>query len=177
MAVVEITNVSAGVDRMAALASLFSILDTTSLCTIATCDSNREPAAATAFYALDRDNLVLYVLTRLHTEHCQNIVANGRAALTVFATTQNFTDAKRGVQLTAAAAPTSPEGLEHAFGIYLAAYPELGNWVETASDIEEKLDGCLFSFVIEHGKVFDEPKFGTEVWIDVDFAEREPHIG
>lgn len=169
---IDITSVSNGADQSAVRASLLDILDTTPLCTIATADSTGVPAASTAFYALDRDELVLHVLTGPDTVHGRNILASGRAALTVYSTEQHWTDAKRGVQLHATAGLTAPDHLEDALQRYLKAYPGLSKWVGKAADIEANLENRFFTFVIDGCKIFDEPNFGTEVWIEVTFATR-----
>jgi uncharacterized protein YhbP (UPF0306 family) len=169
---VEITSVTGGVSAEAARKSLRDILSGTPLCTIATRDEDGDPSASTAFYALDQDEMILHVLTGPDTEHGRNILANGRAALTVYSTEQTWTDAKRGVQMKASAGLTSQGNVEDALQRYLAAYPGLSKWVRRAEEIEANLDNRFFSFVVEKCKVFDEPSFGSEVWIEVDFAQR-----
>ncbi len=168
----QITNISTDASADAVQTSLLQILDATPLCTIATADTNGVPSASTAFYALDRDELVLHVLTGPETVHGRNILDNGRAALTVYSTSQVWTEGKRGVQVTAAAGLTAPDHVEDALQRYLQSYPGLGQWVKRADEIESNLENRFFSFVVEHCKIFDEPSFGTEVWIDVDFAPR-----
>jgi len=167
---IEIASVSAGADHDAARASLFSILDATPLCTIATCDAAAMPAAATAFYVVDHEDVVIYVLTGPDTVHGRNIRSSGRAALSVFSSTQEWTDAKRGVQLSAAAGLTKADDVERVLELYLKSYPGLGKWVQSAGDIDKKLESRFFSFAVDRCKIFDEPNFGTEVWIEVEFA-------
>lgn len=169
---VEVTSVTGGVSAQSARKSLDDILSGTPLCTIATGDANGKPSASTAFYALDHDEMILHVLTGLDTEHGRNILANGRAALTVYSTDQAWADAKRGVQMKASAGLTSEGSVEDALQRYLAAYPGLSKWVRRAEEIEANLENRFFSFVVEQGKIFDEPSFGAEVWIELAFAPR-----
>ncbi len=164
--------VSNGADVKAARASMLSILDDTPLCTIATCDQSGNPAAATVFYVLDRDEYLIHALTGPETLHGRNIRANGRAALTVFSSQQEWTDAKRGVQLQTTAGLTRDESLPKVLEMYLRAYPGLGKWVEHASEINSKLESRFFTFQIERCKIFDEPNFGTEVWVEVELRRR-----
>jgi uncharacterized protein YhbP (UPF0306 family) len=169
---VEITSVTGGVSVEAARKSLHDILSATPLCTIATADVDGNPSASTAFYALDHDGMIFHVLTGPDTEHGRNILANGRAALTVYSTEQAWNDAKRGVQINTRAGLTSEGSVEDALQRYLAAYPGLSKWVRRSEEIETNLENRFFSFVVEQCKIFDEPSFGTEVWIEVTFAPR-----
>lgn len=169
---VEITSVTEGFSAQAVRKSLHDILSRTPLCTIATGDARGNPSASTAFYALDHDEMILHVLTGPDTEHGRNILANGRAALTVYSTEQAWTDAKRGVQMKASAGLTNQGNVEDALQHYLAAYPGLRKWVCRAEEIEGNLENRFFSFVVEQCKIFDEPSFGAEVWIEVGFAPR-----
>lgn len=169
---IEITGVWPNFEVDAVRNSLLDIMAATPLCMIATADSTGAPAASTAFYVLDSDEMVLHILTKCESIHGRNILQNGRAALTICSAAQGWSDAKRGVQLTATAGPTAAIHVEDALQRYLVAYPGLRKWVRRADEIETHLESRFFSFVIEHCKIIDEPAFGGEVSIDITLATR-----
>lgn len=167
---IEILHVSNDADPAAARASMLNIMNLTPLCTMATVGEDSSPHAATAFYVFDSDLMEIYVLTGPDTTHGRNIIVNGRAALTIFSSAQQWPDAKRGVQLITRAGLTSADQLDRVLAKYLESYPGLGKWVQKASDIDAALESRFFTFSIDHCKVFDEPNFGTEVWIDIEIG-------
>jgi uncharacterized protein YhbP (UPF0306 family) len=167
---IDIAGVSGDVEPDAARASMLDILSSTPLCTVATCNRSGVPAASTAFYVLDRDPMVIYILTSPDTVHGGNIMETGLAALNVFSTAQKWSDAKRGVQIETDGKLTPEGDLPRALELYLASYPGLSRWVKEASDIDANLESRFFSLAIRSCKIFDEPNFGSEVWITVDFV-------
>jgi len=168
---VEIASVSGNVDKLAARASMLGILERTNLCTIATVSDGDVPAASTAFYVLDEERMSIYVLTSPDTIHGSNIQRNGRAALNICSTAQDWTDAKRGVQIVAQAGLTVAEDLPRALELYLKHFPGLGKWVTEVSEIETKLESRFFTLRVQSCKLFDEPSFGSEIWIEVQFED------
>jgi len=153
--------------------SVEAIIRTTRLCTIATNSGDGIPAAATVFYVLDFASWTALILTRPNTVHAHNFSATNRSALAIYSTDQSWREGKVGLQLSATPRLTPQRELQSAFDLYVAAFPALGQRVSEASQIEEQLEARFYSLKIDAGKLFDEPTFGSSVWISFNVVESE----
>jgi uncharacterized protein YhbP (UPF0306 family) len=103
-------------------ASLLEVMAGVHLCTIATCGNDGVPSAATVFFVLDQDNLVLHLMTGPDTTHGRHLLENPAVAVTVFSTHQRWTDEKRGVQILATGELTPAKAVPGVLRRYLATY-------------------------------------------------------
>jgi uncharacterized protein YhbP (UPF0306 family) len=147
--------------------SVEEILEEVELCSMATCSAEK-PHAATMWFVFDGSS-TLYVLTDPATRHCCQIEENSSVSLTVYSTEQKFSDRKRGLQLHGNAEripdPESDEALE----LYSRKFPGATEFAESASDVEE-LESSFYRIDLDRVKVFDEPRFGRETWIEAEFS-------
>ena len=148
-------------------ASLLEIMAGVHLCTIATCGDDGAPSAATVFYVLDEDDLVLHVMTGPDTIHGRHLLENPAVAVTVFSTDQRWTDQKRGLQIFATGELTPAKAVPGVLAKYLSTYRGVRGWVKGAAD-PPKTGSRFFSLTIERVKLLDEPAFGRRVHVQAD---------
>jgi uncharacterized protein YhbP (UPF0306 family) len=122
-----------------------------------------EPHINTAFYAFD-DELSLYILTPPDTIHGENLEENNSVAVDIHDSHQEWTDDKEGLQIFGETEQV--ENASKALELYKGRYPELGEFAANTEELEE-LDSEFYIIKPERIKVFDEPRFGTETWINV----------
>ena len=149
--------------------SIMEILRKTKLFSMATVmETEQGPHShiSTAFYSYTSD-FDFYILTGPQTQHGRNLAINDSIALAVFDSHQIWDGPKQGLQLFGTAKLANDAQLREGLELYLQQYPGLRRWVQTPEEIV-KIDSRLYRIEISHIKVFDEPTFGTEVWIDVN---------
>ena len=142
--------------------SIREIISENQLLSMATA-KGEEPHINTAFYAFD-NRLNLYILTPPDTRHGENLEENNSVAVDVHDSHQEWTEDKQGLQIFGEAKQV--ENASKALEIYEDRYPELGEFAATTEELEE-LDSEFYVIKPERIKVFDEPRFGTETWINV----------
>lgn len=143
--------------------SIREIVSSNQLLSMATVN-NEEPHINTAFYALD-DNLNLYILTPPDTIHGQNIEENSSVAVDIHDSHQEWEYDKQGLQIFGTA--ERAEDVSRALELYNDRYPGLEEFASTPDELGE-LDSEFYVIKPERIKVFDEPQFGTETWIEVE---------
>ena len=145
--------------------SLREIISENKLLSMATVDGE-EPHVNTAFYAFDQE-LKLYILTPPETRHGENLENNSSVAVDIHDSHQNWTDDKQGLQIFGQAKKV--ENTSKALEIYKDRYPELGEFATNKEELKE-LDSELYVVKPSRIKLFDEPRFGTETWINVEIG-------
>lgn len=156
-------ELSAGAVR----SSLLEIMAGVHLCTIATCGNDGAPSAATVFFVLDEDELVLHLMTGPDTTHGRHLLENPSVALTVFSTDQRWTDEKRGAQIRATGKLTSAVAVPGVLAQYLATFRGVRGWIKGVADLP-KTGSRFFTLSIDHVKLLDEPTFGERVHVQAD---------
>lgn len=146
--------------------SIRAIIERNELCSMATVREHAEAHINTAFYAHDED-LRLYVLTPPDTQHGTNLAENPSVAVDIHDAGQEWTDEKRGLQLFGTAHRLTGRDRAPAFERYRECFPALDQFASTVDDLDG-LDSSFYRIVPDRIRLFDEPAFGTEVWIDVD---------
>ncbi len=149
--------------------SILDILGKNKLCAISTVMSTSIMPKSTsyintAYYAFDGFGAV-YILTPPQTQHGQNISTNQSVALAVYDSHQVWDVPKQGLQLFGSMERSKGTDLKRGFKLYAERYPPLLRLVSEPDSLE-KIDSRFFTFRPSKIKVFDEPTFGTEVWID-----------
>jgi len=165
----RLVNITPQLSADAVRASLHQIMAGVHLCTIATCGSDGTPSAATVFFVLDEDDLVLHLMTGPDTTHGRHLLENPSVAITVFSTDQSWTDKKRGLQIFATGALTPAMAVPGVLGQYLARYRGVRGWIKGAADLP-KTGSRFFSLTIDRVKLLDESTFGERVHVQADVA-------
>ena len=145
--------------------SISTILSATSLMTMATVNVDGSAHANTAYFAFD-EKLSLYLITDPTSRHCQNLKANPSTAATIFDSRQEFWTPLRGLQLFGHCVETSILELPHALRCFSSRFPVFTELVKHPADFATKAVSVrLHTIRISALKLFDEPRFGEEVFI------------
>jgi uncharacterized protein YhbP (UPF0306 family) len=148
--------------------SIQEILEQNDLLSLATVSEKEKAFNATAFYVFD-DNFKFYILTEPETDHGENLEENSSASLSIYNSKQEWGDAKKGLQVFGEAEHISEEDkVSMALKLYLERFPELKQWVSQPGEMEN-IDSEFYIIRPERIKIFDEPKFGTETWVNMIF--------
>lgn len=143
------------------------ILSDNTLCCIATADlAGGSPHIWTAYYCFT-DDLRLYVLTPPQTHHGRQTADNPATAVAVYDSDQRWGTPKRGLQLFGTAALTSGPQTVKALSLYLRRYPALAQIVKRPSELA-KIDARFYVISVKRVRLFDEPAFGEEVFVDLE---------
>lgn len=141
--------------------SVENILKENKLLSMATASENK-PHINTAFYAAE--GLKLYIFTPPETVHGQNLEENLGIAVDIHDSHQEWSDEKKGLQIFGTA---EKKNTEKALRTYSEKFPAMR---ELATELEElqQYDSELYMIRPEKIKIFDEPRFGKETWINVN---------
>lgn len=147
------------VSREEAMKSIEKIISRNKLLSMATVKEN-EPHINTAFYAYEELNL--YVLTPPETVHGKNLEQNNSVPVDIHDPRQEWTDEKKGLQIFGRAERCETE---KAFNTYIERFPKLQRFASTGQEVDE-LDSEFYKITPERIKIFDEPRFGKETWVN-----------
>lgn len=163
----ELSLIDDGYDREKVEDSIMEIVRSNELCSLATVTPDEKAHNATAFYAFDR-SLNFYILTPPETDHGQNLAENNSIALTVFDSHQEWTDDKQGLQVFGTAEKLEDRGkVAEALELYTERFPAVEQFASSPGDVEQ-LDSRFYRVKPKRIKLFDEPNFGTETWVEVE---------
>lgn len=147
--------------------SIYNILDTNRLLSLATVDSEQKPHINTAYFSFN-DKLHLFLITDPATKHARNIETNNSVALTVFDSHLGFWTEMQGMQLFGKCYRTPTMQIPTALGSFVKRFPVFTQLVKRPEDMFDKsLTVRFFTIEIEKIKLFDEPNFGEEVFINL----------
>jgi uncharacterized protein YhbP (UPF0306 family) len=146
--------------------SIRQILNGTRLLGLATVGADGAASACNAFFAFDtRGNL--YILTPPTTLHARNLAQDARLAVVVADSQQTGDGGKRGLQLRGVGRLASGAELESGLAAYRDRFPAVRDTLASeTSMVESGMESRLYAISPQHFKVFDEPKFGAETWIE-----------
>lgn len=148
--------------------SISGILNATKLLSMATVRMDGTAHINNAYFAFD-EALRLFIITDPQSVHGRNLATNHSVAVTVSDSNQEFWTPLRGLQLCGTCQQTSLLGLPHALTCFLGRFPVFGELVRGPADFAAKaLDVRLHTITVERLKLFDEPAFGEEVYIDLE---------
>jgi uncharacterized protein YhbP (UPF0306 family) len=148
--------------------SIREIAEQNELLSLATVSEKEKAFNATAFYVFD-DEFNFYILTEPDTDHCENLRENSSISLSIYDSNQGWSDDKRGLQVFGEAEHISDEDLiSEALQLYLERFPDLKQWVSQPREMEN-IDSEFYIIKPERIKVFDEPRFGKETWMNLVF--------
>lgn len=148
--------------------SIFRILQETTLCSIATVSGLNKAHINTAYFAYSKD-LELYFLSDPGAVHCKNVSINPSMAMTIFNSLQTWGKPDRGLQLFGTCRDAKGVAAAKAERAYARRFPQYAR--RTAHTHSDKSEGSrlrsyhFYRFVPNTIKVFDEPEFGSGVFV------------
>jgi uncharacterized protein YhbP (UPF0306 family) len=155
-----------GVDAAALRTAVEDILNTNALCSLATIRQG-QPYVNTAYFAV-MPGLRLAILTPPSTEHAKNVEHEPAAAMTVFDSHQPWGTDLRGLQLFGTMRRLNGAQGEEAYRAYCERNPGLEQWAADYAAVEDSMESRFYGLDVEQVKVFDEPRFGKEVYITAE---------
>lgn len=153
--------------------SIMGILGQSNMCSYATITetpSGPMSHICTAFYCLT-DDFTFYILTAPSTQHGKNLEKNTSVAMAICDSHQVWDNPKQGLQLFGTMQQAPIVKVPEAFTTYVKEYPGLLRYLTSPSEIVDKLESRFYLVKILRVKIFDEPTFGSEVWIDVELEQ------
>lgn len=157
------------------------ILKDTELCSMATLDRRNRPHINTAYFSYrGLDDLEIFFLSDIESNHCKNLSRNPSMAMTIFRSNQAWDGPGRGLQLFGACARTESELARKAEKVYSKRFPSYAKWMSSTRRDEKKLGEQLLSyrfyrFLPRRVKVLDEAVYGGAVFITTTFSRKSPH--
>lgn len=149
-------------ERLAA--SALSILDKTTLLSMATVCEDGTPYINTCFFAYD-GSLRVFVLTPPTTTHAKNLAIRPDVSIAVFDSHQVSGAELQGLQLAATGEQAQGEVLEQALNTYSQRFPGLKASAPDVLALLSNFESRLFVLTVHSVKIFDEIAFGKERWI------------
>jgi hypothetical protein len=122
----------------------------------------------TAYYSYST-SLAVYHLSEPTTEHSRNIHQNPSVAIAIFDSHQESPSKKQGLQLFGQCQLATGAELAEGTRLYIQRYPAFGSIIKGIEDWDRNLiHSKLYVTRISQVKIFDEPRFGSEVWVTVE---------
>jgi uncharacterized protein YhbP (UPF0306 family) len=111
----------------------------------------------------------LYLITDPATKHAKNIELNSSIAATVFDSHLGFWTEMRGLQLFGTCYKTSFNHLPNALKCFINRFPVFTELVKKPADMLKKsVIVKFYTIEVKRIKLFDEPNFGEEVFINLE---------
>lgn len=165
---VDVTGVRtrvAGVSDEPALQTLFVILNENVLCSMSTVTAGQRAHINTAYFCFSEE-LVLYFLSHPDSLHCRNLAKNSSMAVSVFSSSQKWTDPGRGIQLFGRCNRAEGEESLNAERLYANRFPAYLEWRRQRGGGDLALAYRFYSFVAENVKILEEREFGDAVFVE-----------
>ena len=155
------------------LESIKSILSSSDLCSIASIKDKKISYIHTAYFAFS-DSLKLYFLSDPSTQHCKNVVKNPSVAVAVSDSHQPWQENKRGLQLFGTSKIAQGKENITAQVLYIQRFVGYKDWYTllTKKDLL-KFKSKFYVIEVEWMRLFDEPRFGEEVFITLTPKKRK----
>ena len=151
---IERSNRRVAATRIAASAR--QLLETSTLCAIATVTGNGAAHVNSAYFAFDRDFQVVW-LSDPQALHSRNLRANHSAAIAVYDSGQTWGKPDRGIQLSGTAGEAADEDAEQAEALYARRFPAYRK-----TDVGAYR---FYRFAPRRLKLFDEPALGAATFV------------
>ncbi len=145
------------------LASVFRILEQTSLCSLATVAPDHAAHLAPVYFAYSRD-LRLYFLSDPRSWHGRHLAANSTMAVCVYDSTQRWGGADCGITLYGTCRMTRGKGASRAAQVYGRRFRSYEEWRAGLSSGDAALGYRFYEFVPSRVKVLDERRLGSAVF-------------
>lgn len=152
--------------------SIFSILESNTLFSMASVKNNKAGYINAAYYAFGA-SLNFYFLSLPTTEHSQNLEKNSSVAVSIFDSRQNDpTKNKKGLQIFGNCRFAKKIELIEGFKLYSQRFPSILKYIKKPRDFLKKIiQSRLYIIKPQTIKVFDEATFGEEVWVTVSLPK------
>lgn len=143
---------------------LFRILEANGLCSIATVSPDNRAHTNTAYFCYSQA-LELYFLSHPGSTHCRNLLSNASLAMTVFASSQRWTDPGVGLQLFGNAFEAKGQMSLEAERLYAKRFPAYHEWRKNLKTGDLAVEYRFYQFLPEHAKILDEQVLGDGIFI------------
>lgn len=137
------------------------------LCSIATVTAENHAHINTAYFCYS-DELEIYFLSHPDSLHCLNLSTNPSAGVTIFSSSQVWTEPGLGVQLFGKCARARGAQATKAERLYGQRFPAYGRWRETLGRDDVAQEYRLYRLPTTRLKLHDERTFGDGVFISAD---------
>jgi uncharacterized protein YhbP (UPF0306 family) len=144
--------------------SLFRILKSNVLCSMATVTSEGRAHINTTYFSFTRD-LVLYFLSHPSSTHCRNLATNPSIAIAVFSSRQIWSGPDQGLQLFGLCHQAGRAHAKRAAESYGERFRQYATWKSKLTPDDPAREYQLYEFVPNYVKVFDEKAFGEAVFV------------
>jgi len=151
------------------LKSVMGLLNRTQLCSVATVLAGGKPHINTCFFAFDRD-LRLVILTPPSTVHASAWENPCDVAVAVFDSHQVSGAELSGLQLFGHVTRSRNESEQAALLVYGERFPSFKAAAPDTDTFLRTFQSRFYLVSIERLKLFDEPAFGKEVWIEASIV-------
>lgn len=144
--------------------SIWRLVISNRLCSIATVGPGPVPHINTCFYGVT-PSLNLIIFTAPSSRHATYLAENGRFAVSIFDSHQEWGGIIYGVQLFGVGSECTEEDAESSLAHYAEHNPGMSQWARTPSDILEKFESRLYRLKVDRFTLLDEASFGKEGYI------------
>jgi uncharacterized protein YhbP (UPF0306 family) len=151
--------------------TLFRILRSNVLCSMATVTPEGRAHINTAYFSFTRD-LVLYFLSHPSSIHSRNLAMNPFIAITVFCSRQIWSGPDQGLQLFGLCHQAKHAHAKRAVTSYGERFRQYAKWKSKLAPDDSAREYQWYEFVPNYIKVFDEKAFGA-VFICVEVERRK----
>jgi uncharacterized protein YhbP (UPF0306 family) len=152
--------------------SLFRILKSNVLCSMATITPDGRAHINTAYFSFTRD-LVLYFLSHPRSTHCRNLATNPSIAFAVFSSRQIWSGPDQGLQLFGPCHQAERSHSKRATESYGKRFRQYRKWKSTLAPDDPAREYQWYEFVPNYIKVFDEKAFGETVFVCLNVERRK----
>jgi uncharacterized protein YhbP (UPF0306 family) len=156
---IERSNRPVAASRIAATAR--ELLDTSTLCAIATVNADGRAHVNTAYFGWSRDFDIVW-LSEPRARHSRNLRANESVSIAVYDSTQTWGKTDRGIQLFGSAREVRGEDAKQVEALYAERFPDFA---------EAEFSAYRFYFFSPRRlKLFDERTLGTGTFVTARLA-------
>jgi len=160
----EVSTELEGVTSSQLSDSVWRILKSNNLCTIATVTPEKQPYMNTAFFVPLGEHEVA-IWTSPKTKHSTNASADPSAAITIFDSTQTFGKPLAGLQATGTLTAAGVATTIKAFAQYTKRYASFSTFASSVDEMNRAFESRFYIFKIQWVKVLDELAFGSEGYV------------
>jgi len=151
--------------------SILDIVSKTELLSLSTIGPDLKPHINTSFFSYD-NHLNLYFISSPNTKHVLNLVSNSNVAATIFDSKLRFwEDDMQGLQIFGTCQKTQLLQLPKAMAAFIRRFPVFASLVSSPDDFTKKaVEVRMYTIKTTKIKLFDEKRFGEEVFIDLELC-------
>ncbi len=145
-------------------ASVFRILASNMLCSMATVTPQGHPHINTAYFSYS-DSLQLFFLSHPGSVHCQNLAREPSLAMTVFSSAQQWTNPDEGIQLFGICEEARGSLIDEAERSYANRFQAYASWKGALKGDDSARQYRFYLFRVAAVKLLDERSFGDAVFV------------